>query len=162
MSTVEPLESLSLRPATDEDLNSILLIEHKIHQAPWSEESFRAELTKPYSHFLVLTDDETDSKIAGYVIYWLLHEDAQILNIGVDLPFRGMGLGRRMVRHVIGEALRAGFTKLTLDVRKSNLPAIQLYQSLKFAITHVRKGFYTNGEDAYQMTLELSGSSLDF
>jgi ribosomal protein S18 acetylase RimI-like enzyme len=46
-------------------------------------------------------------------------------------------------------------------VRKSNQAAIQLYHSAQFVITHVRKGFYSNGEDAYHMSLALQGEGLD-
>jgi ribosomal-protein-alanine N-acetyltransferase len=79
----------------------------------------------------------------------------QVLNIVVDLPFRGLGLAKLMLRRAIDRALKEGIGKVTLDVRKSNLPAVQLYQSLNFAIDHIRKGFYSNGEDAYQMTLHI-------
>jgi [ribosomal protein S18]-alanine N-acetyltransferase len=162
MSDTSAPERFSLRPATEDDLLPIVKIEHKSYQSPWSEENLRAELTKPYSQFLVLTDDETDSQIAGYIVFWMLHEDCQILNVVVDLPFRGTGLAQRMIGHVVSLALKQGFSKITLDVRKSNTPAIQLYQKLKFGITQVRKAYYSNGEDAYQMTLDLRGEPIDF
>jgi [ribosomal protein S18]-alanine N-acetyltransferase len=162
MSDSSASDRLSLRPATEDDLLPIVKIEHKSYQAPWSEESLRAELTKPYSHFLVLTDDETDTQIAGYIVFWMLHGDCQILNVVVDLPVRGTGLAQRMIGHVVSLALKQGFSKITLDVRKSNTPAIQLYQKLKFSITQVRKAYYSNGEDAYQMTLDLRGEPIDF
>lgn len=154
--------SYSLRPATSDDIPAILALETKVHSAPWGEENFRFELSKPYSQFLVMTDDETDNTVAGYIIYWVLFDDCQILNVVVDLPFRGLGLAKKMIRQAAQSALQKGIKKLSLEVRKSNLPAIQLYQSLKFAITHVRKGFYSNGEDAYQMTLHLDDVILDF
>jgi ribosomal-protein-alanine N-acetyltransferase len=51
---------------------------------------------------------------------------------------------------------------MVLEVRKSNLPAIQLYQSLQFVITHVRKSFYSDGEDAYQMALSFEEDPIQF
>lgn len=147
-------EAFSLRPATPDDLKTILEIEHKVHTAPWSEENFKSELAKPYSHTLLLTDDETDSKIAGYIVFWIM-EDAQILNVAVDLPYRGLGFAKKMIRQAITQAAKDGLKRMTLEVRKTNQPAIQLYQNIGFGITHVRRGFYTNGEDAYHMTLSL-------
>lgn len=156
-------ESFSLRPATPEDLALILLIEHKVYPiAPWTEDGFRGELTKPFSRFLVYTDDETDSCIAAYIIYWMLLEDCRVLNIAVDLPFRGLGLGQKLVANAVNEAVRKGFPKVSLEVRKSNTPAIQLYQKMKFTISQVRKQFYSNGEDAYEMTLDLNRAAADF
>lgn len=152
----------SLRPATTDDLVRILEIEQKAHPVPWTEENFRGELTKPYSHFLLLTDDETDSEIAGYLVCWLMYDECQILNLAVDLPYRGLGLAKQMIRKVILLASQKGLKRVALDVRKSNLPAIQLYQGLQFVITHIRKGFYSNGEDAYQMCLTLQDDPFPF
>lgn len=147
------MEKFSLRPATADDLDAILLVESQVHVAPWTKEMFSSELEKPYSHFLVLTDDETDSIIAGYVIFWILFDECQILNVAVDLPYRGLGLAKLMLRKTLQVAQYKGHQKITLEVRKSNQPAIQLYQKLQFNIIHIRKGFYSNGEDAYHMCL---------
>lgn len=149
------MTGFSLRPATPDDLSAITEIERKVHVAPWTEEHFRSELAKPYSQVLLLTDDETDSKIAGYIVYWLMFDECQILNVVVDLPYRGLGFAKDMIRRAVAAAERKGAKKVELDVRKSNQPAVQLYQAMKFVIVHVRKGFYSNGEDAYQMTLFL-------
>lgn len=156
------MESASLRPITDDDLPPVLEMESRLHVAPWSEKHLRAEMEKPYSHILVLTDDETDSRIFGFIVFWLLHEDCQILNVVVDLPYRGQGLAKRMVRQAISLATREGAKRALLDVRKDNLPAVQLYQALGFTITRVQKAYYSNGEDAYQMALELEGEKDSF
>jgi len=152
----------SLRPATLDDVPALLELEKKVHVSPWAEENIKFELSKPYSHFLVMTDDETDSTIQGYIVYWVLYEDCQVLNLVVDLPFRGLGLAKKMIRQAAQTALSKGIKKVTLEVRKSNTSAIQLYQGLKFVITHVKKGFYSNGEDAYQMVLLLEDHLPEF
>lgn len=153
-------ESLSLRPATLDDLSTVEVIEQASHLLPWNQDHFKMELEKPYSHFLVLTDDDTDSKIFGYIVYWLMFDECQILNVVVDLPYRGQGHGKRLMRQAVSAASRKGIKKVTLDVRKSNLSAIQLYQGLGFVITQIRKSFYSNGEDAYQMLIELDGDKV--
>ena len=145
----------SLRPATSDDMQSIIQIEQKVHVSSWTESQFQSELAKPYSNFLVLTDDETDTSIAGYIIFWMMYDECQILNLAVDLAYRGLGLAKMMMRKAMVLAIKKGIRKMTLEVRKSNLAAIQLYQELHFAIIHVRKNFYSNGEDAYSMMLSL-------
>jgi [ribosomal protein S18]-alanine N-acetyltransferase len=43
-----------------------------------------------------------------------------------------------------------------LEVRRSNIQAQKLYESLGFVATGIRKGYYSDdGEDALAMTLEL-------
>lgn len=152
----------SLRPATPEDLPSLQAIESRVQAASWNEGHFEAELAKPYSHLLVLTDDETDSQIAGFICFWVLFEECQILDVAVDLPHRGLGYAKRMVRAAVTEAIRQKIRKVLLDVRKSNAAAIGLYQAMGFVITQVNKNFYSDGEDAYQMALYLNEEKLPF
>lgn len=156
------LPGYSLRKATAEDLSQVLAIENRAYSCPWSKESFLAELKKPYSHFLLMTDDETDSVVAGYVIFWMLFDECQILNLAVSLDHRGEGFANKMLRKTIDLAIKAGLKRVVLDVRKSNASAISLYQGLGFVIAHIRKGHYSNGEDAYQMVLELMGHRVEF
>jgi ribosomal-protein-alanine N-acetyltransferase len=150
---------LSMRPATEDDVAEILRIEQAVHAAPWTQENILAELAKPYAHFLIMTDDETDSKVASYICYWVMFEECHILNVAVDLPFRRLGLAKGLVRTAAREALRKNIRKVLLDVRKSNENAALLYQGLGFVITHIRKSFYSDGEDAYQMALYMDDES---
>lgn len=143
----------SLRPATREDLPLLFKVEQQTYRSPWTLDHFESELSKPYSYTLVLTDDETDSQIAGYVVFWLMGEESEILNLAIDTPYRGLGLAKKMIFQVIRLASHKGMKRVVLEVRKSNMAAIQLYQGCRFSITHIRKGFYSDGEDAYHMTL---------
>lgn len=152
----------SLRPMIESDLPRVLAIEHESHVAPWTQGNFKGEMDKPYSQVWVLTDDETDSEIFGYVVFWEMGESFEILNIAVPLASRGLGYAKKMLQQVVRAALTKGAKRLILDVRKSNLPAIALYQKAGFTITQLRKGFYSNGEDAYSMSLELEGEKIDF
>jgi ribosomal-protein-alanine N-acetyltransferase len=150
----QPL-SFSLRPASIDDIAKLVEIDARVNPAPWTAKNFEAELEKPYAQTLVISDDETDEIIAGYIVFWVMLDDCQILNIATDLPYRGLGFAKRMVRQACQNAIKNGLKSASLDVRKSNLPAIQLYQGLGFSISSIRKGFYSNGEDAYQMTNSL-------
>lgn len=147
----------SLRPATTDDVSKILEIEQKLKLPPWTEENLRAELVKPYSHFLVMTDDQTDTVIAGYLVCWTMYDECQILNIVVDLEFRGLGLAKFMIGKIFSLATKRNIRKVVLEVRKSNAAAVFLYQKMGFSITHVRKRFYSDGEDAYAMTSLIGG-----
>lgn len=156
--------AFSIRPATEEDLFKVINIETQVHLSPWDIQHFREEFKKPYSHFSVMTDDETDEVVAGYIVYWIMGDQdgmCEILNIAVDFPHRGQGVAKKLVLHAVSTAVKAGARKIVLDVRKSNMAAIQLYQSLRFSITQVRKSFYSNGEDAYGMTLPLDGPTAE-
>lgn len=156
------IPSHSLRPMTADDLAKVVEIEKRCHVAPWNRTNFEGEFQKPYSVQLVLTDDDTDEVIFGYVVFWKISDSVEILNIVVDLEFRGMGLAKKMLRQVVQHAIKNDAKHLILDVRKSNAAALFLYQKTGFIISQIRKGFYSNGEDAYQMTLNLEQAKVDF
>jgi ribosomal-protein-alanine N-acetyltransferase len=160
MTTLPTSLQASLRPATRDDLAQILAIEAKSYPAPWTSGQFTAELTTPRSKFLVLTDDETDELILGYIIYWVQVEGVSLLNVTVHPDWRGLGSATRMLRAMINETVRDEIPKAILEVRVSNGAAIRLYEKVGFVKTHERKNFYHDGETAIVMELktsELSG-----
>lgn len=147
----------SLRPGTPDDLEQLASIESQVHIAPWSRTHFQEELEKPYSHLWVYTDNETDAEIAGYVCFWTLFEELSLLNVVVAQSYRRFGFAKEMLQKMIQLGIQKNLKRIVLDVRKSNESAIALYQSQGFAIRHVQKNFYSNGEDAYQMEKRLDG-----
>lgn len=54
------------------------------------------------------------------------------LGMGVHPDYRGRGLGRRLLQTCIDKAWRQGITRITLEARADNRPAIRLYESLGF------------------------------
>jgi len=149
--------SFSIRPASEEDAVTVSQIDYQIQPSFWTEAQFKEELSKPYSRFLVITDDETDSEIAAYLVFWIFLDEVQVHTIGVSLSHRSKGFAQKLLKQAVREGLQANCRQISLEVRKGNLPAIQLYQKLGFTITQVRKRFYSDGEDAYQMCLSLTG-----
>ncbi len=151
--------TVSLRPLTEDDLNQVLLIESKSHPDPWKKAHFEAEIQKPFTRVLVLTDDETDTIVIGYIIYWLQAEGVSLMNITVDPNWRGFGFGNKLMQAMIKEAVAEDISRIILEVRASNESAIQLYEKIGFKVTHQRKNFYSNGETALVMEIQTSEAS---
>lgn len=156
----------SLRPATLDDLPAVAAIESVNYAAPavpWSQAAFEAELSKPYSTFWVMTDDETDSEIAGYIVFHHAVEDVwHLLNISVAEAFRRKGFAREMLMKLFSLACSKGAERIVLEVRKTNVSAVTLYQRAGFDIRQIHKRFYSNGDDAYAMALEVKEDTLYF
>ena len=150
----------SIRPASEDDAQKIAAVESRVHKAPWSADSVLAELKKSHAHVWVVTDDETDEEVYAYIVFVDQEDAYEILNVAVDLPHRGTGLGQTLVRKVVSEAIRAGRKRVILNVRKSNTGALELYQKQNFTVRHVRKAFYSDGEDAYEMAVELDAENV--
>ncbi len=90
--------------------------------------------------------------IAGFAGMWQLYDEAHVTTIGIDVPFRGRGLGEALFLRLLDESVRRGANMLTLEVRISNEGAIRLYEKYGFTIHGVRPKYYSdNGEDAYLM-----------
>lgn len=144
-------ESYYLRPVTETDLPRILEIERQAYPFPWTEDAFSNELIKPFSHVMALIDEAAGAKLVGYIVYWLLFDEAHVLNVTVDPQERRKGLGHRLMKRVMTDALRKDMKRIFLEVRTSNAAAIALYKKLGFFEDHVKKGFYEDGEDAIFM-----------
>jgi len=139
------------------DLDEVMAIEKTAFPFPWSAGFFRQELQVACARSILA---EADGKIIGYVLFWLLPGAIDIHNIAVHGDFRRKGVARLLLRKVMNEAERQSITRVMLEVRKSNLPAQQLYEAMGFSTTGIRKGYYSdNGEDALAMTLELNASN---
>jgi ribosomal-protein-alanine N-acetyltransferase len=56
---------------------------------------------------------------------------------------------------IIGVCNKNSIENLTLEVRESNIYAMELYRKLGFKKGAVRKAYYEDGEDALLMVLDL-------
>lgn len=78
------------------------------------------------------------------------------LGMGVLSAYRGKGIGGRLLAACISKARVNGITRITLEVRTDNLPAIKLYERAGFQHEAIkRKALLFDGKhyDAFQMSL---------
>ena len=141
-----------LRFATEIDLPAILAIEAVSFPLPWKEGAFRSELRNSCSRLWVV---EESTRIIGYACAWFIHDEGQIVNVAVLPEFRRGGIGRLLVQHILQEARLQGILTLSLEVRKSNLAALELYKIFGFQMVAVREQYYENSEDAILMVCEI-------
>jgi [ribosomal protein S18]-alanine N-acetyltransferase len=139
---------------TTADLDEVMGIERTSFRFPWSTGFFLQELQVACARSILA---EIDERIVGYVLFWLLPGAIDIHNIAVHVNFRRRGIARALLSKVMTEARRQTNLRVILEVRRSNLPAQKLYESMGFATTSIRKGYYSDdGEDALAMSLELA------
>jgi [ribosomal protein S18]-alanine N-acetyltransferase len=147
-----------IRDAKSADVQQIAAIEQLSFEQPWSPEAFAHELSLPFSRTIVsLSQDDTDRTIIGYLCRWLVADECHILSLAVAPSFRRAGIAEFLMSEAISEAKRRGATIITLEVRRSNLAARNLYRKLHFAERRVRKNYYGPGEDAIIMERRLHG-----
>lgn len=145
---------IEVRAATAADLDAIDAIEQHSFKTPWPRSTFEGELTREWAHVDV---GLLDGRIVAFCDYWITVPEMQVLAIATDPDFRGRGIGRQMLDHVLAASARAGCQMASLEVRASNAPAIALYEHAGFKTVHVRGRYYQDdGEDALVMMRGLS------
>ena len=91
----------------------------------------------------------------GYAGAWVILDESHITNIAVLKDERGQGIGRQLTHGLLQYLSNLGAAYATLEVRKSNEVAQNLYKSLGFIKLGVRKRYYEdNGEDALIMVCD--------
>ena len=75
-------------------------------------------------------------------------DEGQITNIATHPDYRRRGYGRAVVEALIKYAKNNGLDSISLEVRESNKPAIELYSQLGFKIEGKRKDFYVKPTEA--------------
>ena len=140
---------VTLRRAMLGDLREIAAIEQLSFSDPWSKQSFAKLLDGP-AHFVVAERPFAGQRVvAGYVVAWVVVEEAEIANIAVAPGARRLGIGALLLDDAIAAAAARGARAIFLEVRRSNVPAQALYASRGFREVGCRRGYYRNPvEDA--------------
>ena len=132
--------------ATEADLDAIDEIEK--HSFKSNNRTFKDELSREWARIDVVRDGR---RIVAFCNYWLVTTELHILSIATHPDYRGKGIATQLLAHVLDKARETGCSLATLEVRRSNVPAIALYERAGFKTVHVRARYYQDDEDALVM-----------
>jgi ribosomal-protein-alanine N-acetyltransferase len=166
-----------LEPMTMAHVPTVAAIETAVFSRPWSLANFVHEVTDNlYSEYLVLRytpwveqdedkrrgsaflqnlfrKEKEDRSILGYGGLWLMVDEAHISTLAVRPAWRGRGLGEVLLAALIARGMARQAAYATLEVRRTNLVAQNLYRKYGFEYVGLRRGYYLdNNEDALIMT----------
>lgn len=130
------------------DMDAVLAIEQSCYPHPWSLRHFLQELENPAASILVC---EIENCIVGYVCYWLISGEMQILNLATSLQVRRIGIAAQLLERAFELCSLAELSSSWLEVRSGNQAAIALYQRYGFKLSGTRRAYYRDGEDALVM-----------
>lgn len=157
----KPKSPYRLDPAIPADLDQIMEIERSSFSSPWSRQVFVEEFDRSFSFLVVLRDDGSahqasrTGRVLAFINYWVVHDEIHVLNIATHPDARRRGLARRLLNHAIQTGLSCCASLVTLEVRRSNTAAAEMYKGFGFEAAGVRKRYYEDGEDAIVMVLDL-------
>ncbi len=144
------------RLAGPEDLDGVLAIDQESFSRPWTRQMYEDDLRNPQSRiYLARTGD---GRAVGYCAVWLILDELHINNVAVSNAARRQGVGTVLVRHAMSRAAEEGAVVATLEVRRANQAARELYGRLGFRQTGVRGRYYDLPvDDALILTTEIQG-----
>ena len=145
----------TLRTMTPEDLDAVMAIEQAAYSHPWSRGNFRDSLNPLFdAHCLWL-----EGELLGYFLAMHGVEEMHLLNITVAPSRQGQGWGHMMLDALSLISRSQGAQWLWLEVRQSNVRALQVYERYGFRQISIRKDYYPAGrqqrEHAVVMSLKL-------
>lgn len=128
----------SLFPLECPDAQALAALESAAAPHAWSAGQYRDSIAAGH-RFWGLGSPEA---LRGFAVVMPVLDEAELLNIVIDAPHQGQGLGRQLLEAVLAQLAQEGCQKLMLEVRESNLPARRLYQRCGFAESGLRKNYY--------------------
>lgn len=134
----------------DEHAGGIDAVNRASFSVFWSRGLIEEDLKNPNSFYAVAA---ADGEISGYASMTVIAGEANLTNIAVMPKFRRGGVGEALLSRLLDVCVQRGCFLITLEVRKSNIGAIALYEKKGFVSEGERKRYYSdNGEDALIMT----------
>ena len=142
-------------PAREGDLRAVYDIAQACFPIPWPLEELSKELTRPYSGLRVLRPS-IEQPVIGFLNYWHIDDEIQIMNVAVAPAERRRGYGSALLADLCRHGRTARAFAVVLEVRRSNQSAIALYERHGFERVGIRPRYYSdNAEDALVMRLGL-------
>lgn len=132
-------DKITIVPLEPEDMAAVVAIEKASAITPFAATQFFRELALPNAHLYVAKEGD---KILGYIDFWLVADEVEIINIAVAPGARQKGIGSALIMFLIQLSAKHKARRITLEVRKSNIAAQALYQKFEFAQVSVRRRYY--------------------
>ena len=134
------------------DMPEVLNIERESFEFPWFEEDFIRCLRQRNCIGMVAEQGE---RVVGFMIYELHKSRLHILNFAVAKGMRNRSIGRQMAEKLASKLSSQRRTRITLEVRETNLPAQLFFKKVGFRATTVLRSYYEDSpEDAYVMQFQ--------
>jgi [ribosomal protein S18]-alanine N-acetyltransferase len=107
----------------------------------WSSDEFEALLSSK-SVLGAAAVDPSSNELRGFALARIAADEAEILTIAVHGAFRNRGIGRALLTDSLSRLAAAHVQSLFLEVERTNLAAIALYNRVGFREVGQRRGYY--------------------
>lgn len=139
------------RPADVPTISSIVADALHEHYDP----SLYQSLSQQWPEGFLVAVDLLEQPVGFLLGVSQIEGEARILMFAVDRDSRAQGIGFRLMSTFLERCRGRGFRRTTLEVRVSNATAIRFYTRFQFSVTDLLRGYYSDGENGYQMARPL-------
>lgn len=129
---------LWFRRMTQSDLERVMLVEREVYQFPWTERIFSDCIRVGYLCWLALAGRE----VIGHAVISVTAGESHVLNLSIAGKHQRQGYGSRFLEFLVGEARNRDAHTMLLEVRPSNIAAINCYNAAGFNEIGSRKDYY--------------------
>ena len=174
----DPGEDLAFSPMRLSDVEEVAAVERSIYTAPWTEGNFIDSLTAGYCAWTLRQASAGQGRggraappaverspcgpLVGYFVLMAAVDEAHLLNLSVAMPWQARGFGLHLLRKATSLAGEYRAASVILEVRPSNVRALEIYRRFGFREHGVRRRYYPvstqnqqSREDALVMRLAL-------
>ena len=113
-----------------------------------------AELARTWAHLWVARESAGGDAL-GFLLAWSVADELQVINVATHPDFRRRGVARALLGEALAQAQRDRARLVLLEVRRGNAAAIALYRAHGFSVCNVRRAYYADNEDAFEMMLAI-------
>ena len=141
-----------IRKINKDDILKIVELENETLNTSLGANMLNDSLDNEMAYFFV---DEEDNDILAYISTMFDGETVEILNFCVKAKLQHQGLGTKMLSFINNYFYNLKAKNMILEVRFNNIKAINIYKKFGFKQIHIRKNYYSNGDDALVLNKEL-------
>ncbi len=143
-------------------MNCEIVILEQIHVNSVIEIAEACGLSNRDSNLLQINSERNDyillvslraGEVSGFIEAQIIADEIHLYDVAVAPKFRRQGIAEALIEKLI----ELPYDVILLEVRESNLAALQLYKKCGFAIDGIRKNYYSAPvENAVLMSRKLS------
>jgi [ribosomal protein S18]-alanine N-acetyltransferase len=143
-----------LREFEARDLETIAsIVEEALHER--YEPSLYLSLSEPWPEGFLVAADPSEHPSGFLLGVSQVEREGRVLMFAVHRNWRSQGIGAFLMDEFLRRARARGLQRATLEVRVSNASAIRFYTRYGFSVIDLLRGYYSDGENGYQMARDL-------
>jgi ribosomal-protein-alanine N-acetyltransferase len=158
--------NIKLRQFKPSDLDGVVRINRECLPENYTD-LFFINLFKRFPETFIVA--EVDGEIVGYIMCRIetgipsfkvlgIAKKGHVISIAVLPNHHRKGIGYQLMQEATQAMVNYKAKECYLEVRESNIPAVNLYKKLGFETTRAIRNYYADGEDAFLMAIQLPNS----